>query len=220
MTSVFSKNHAGTTAMAKGEDVINEINALLSEMKDAKETGQLGGKRENELVNQINTLLSDIKGTNISLSKDEVEELAMNGGKRKMKSKGKKSRSRSSSRSKAKKASKSSKSSKPTKTKSKSRSRSMKREEGEPQGEKKKRAMNPYMEKLIGLKRFIVTKIDKGEVNNVGAFSSAASDLLKENDVDLEKAKKNFEIDPFMKVYNVKKVAIEKKRAEKKAMKV
>ncbi len=208
--SVFSKNHS--TAVSKGENVINEINALLSEMKVAKETGQLGGAQEDKLVSEINTLLSDMKGVKVSLTNDQVADLAMNGGKKKAAKKVAKNKTKTKSK---------------TKTGSRSKkSRSMKREEGEskeakPEGkDKKKRGLNPYMEKLFALRKYIMEELaGKEELKNVGALSGAASDLLKENDVDLAKAKKNFERVAFMKVYQTRKEAIEKKRADKKAMK-
>jgi hypothetical protein len=207
--SVFSKKHANS--MAKGEDVINEINALLSEMRDAKESGQQGGNKEDHLVSEINTLLSDIKGTTVSLSKSQVENLAMQGGKKKSKSKtekAEKSKTRTKSRSRSRSRGKSGKS-----------GRSMKREEGEAPS-KKKRELNPYMKKLIALKEFIMKEIgDKEELNYI-VMSSAASVLLKDNDVDLEKAKKNFDSVAFMKIYKVKKEEMAKKKAEKKANKV
>ena len=83
-----------------------------------------------------------------------------------------------------------------------------------------KRELNPFMKDLINLKAFIKTKVDDPKtLNNVGAMSSAASTLLKNNDRDLDKAKKNFKATAFMRDYNVAKTKIEKNRAEKQALK-
>ena len=106
--------------------------------------------------------------------------------------------------------------SKVSKSKSKSRGRKIKREEGE----KPKRKMNPFMANLTVLRRHIMDKLgDELKPMNVGAMSSAASVLLKANDVDAEKAKKNFNKAEFMKDYNAAKKRIEAKKAAKKAAK-
>lgn len=69
----------------------------------------------------------------------------------------------------------------------------------------------------LKLKAFIKENIDDPKkINNVGAMSSAAAKLLKDNDRDLEKAKKNFNKSSFMRDYNEAKDKIEKRREEKK----
>jgi hypothetical protein len=92
----------------------------------------------------------------------------------------------------------------------------MKREEGD----KKKRAPNDYMVKLIALKAYIKNKLSNENLNNVGAMSKAAAKVLGDNDRDVEKAKKNFDVSSFMKDYNSAKKDIENNRAAKKANKV
>jgi len=89
----------------------------------------------------------------------------------------------------------------------------MKREEGE------KRKPNKFFADSIVLKAFIKNKIPNENLNSVGAMSKVAAKLLKDNDGDLEKAKKALNPTSFMKDYNSAKRDIDAKRAAKSAAK-
>ena len=129
MSSVFAKktDHNNTSAL------VSEINALLSEMRRAKESGKTQKGGNNNLVSDINNLLSELGGEDSNLTEAEVFDLAMKGGakkskkskgkKGKSKSKGKKGKSKSKSKSKGKKGKSKSKS----KTKSQSRPKKAKK---------------------------------------------------------------------------------------------
>jgi hypothetical protein len=146
---------------------------------------------------------------------------------KKTKSKAKKTKSKA-KKTKTKSKSKTRKTSRKTvkKTKSKSRSKSktrgrkMKRDEGKP-----KRKMNNYMIASNDIKKWIKGQVgDARGKENVGATTSAVSQMIKkhhaEKVVDPVKAvsdvKKAFSKSEFMKLYNAAVKRITEKRAEKK----
>lgn len=228
--------------VSKKDHIISEINSLLSKLKNDDvnlsenqliELAMKGGSRSKKNTrskaerHSENESESTPKGRSVGRPKNKSKGKSKSKGKTKSKSKGKtksKSKGKSKSKSKGKSKSKSKSKSKGRtqnrlqKSKSKSNKRMKRTEEhieSAASGEKKKRPMNKFMKDSLDLKKYIKTKIDEKKINNVGAMSSAAAKLLKDNDKDLEKAKKNFNAETFMDDYN----AAVKKQAEKKAQK-
>lgn len=108
-------------------ELVNEINNLLSELRSRPAASQKGGNRD--IVSEVNNLLSEIRGVQSNLSENEVMDLAMKGGAKKSKkssSKTVKKAKKSKSASKPKAASKTVKKAakKTTKSKSKSKTKS------------------------------------------------------------------------------------------------
>ena len=124
-----------------------------------------------------------------------------------------KAKSKSKSRSKSRKATPKRAAPKRAARKSKSKSRSKSRKQSRP--------MNPFMQNLVDLRRWIMETVPRDEFApmNVGAMSSAASNLLKANDVDAEKAKKAFDKAAFMTDYKAAVKRINAKKEAKKAAK-
>lgn len=81
------------------------------------------------------------------------------------------------------------------------------------------RAPNPYMVAANDFKKWIKTQVDPTSVNNFVALSKVVAPLLKEVNLDVEKAKKNFNKGSFMKEYKKADDAIKAKRAAKKESK-
>ena len=208
----------GKKSKSKSKSKGQKKTASKSKSKAKKSKSKGKGKKKTASKSKAKKSKSKSKGKRKTASKSK--------GKRKTASKSKARKTKSKSKSKGKKKAvakrstaskrKTASKSKASKSKSKSRGRKMKREEGE----KPKRKMNPFMANLTVLRRHIMDKLgDELKPMNVGAMSSAASVLLKANDVDAEKAKKNFNKAEFMKDYNAAKKRIEAKKAAKKAAK-
>jgi len=78
------------------------------------------------------------------------------------------------------------------------------------------RELNPAMRASIDLKAYIKEMVgEKQKLNNVAAMSKVAWKILKENDTDLEKSKKAFNIDSFLKDYDEAVKEVEKNREAK-----
>ena len=79
-------------------------------------------------------------------------------------------------------------------------------------------AKGQYMKDASELKTFIKGKLPKEDLNYI-AMSKPVAKMLKDNNNDVDKAKKNFDSGNFMKEYNAAKKEIDAKKQAKKANK-
>lgn len=213
--SVFSKTDNNNTS-----NLVGEINSMLSEMRKEKDNNNLTGGSSKSLVTEVNNLLSQIRGTKTNLTEDEVHDLAdlQQGGAKKKGAKKAKSKSKSKGK-KVKKAKSKSKSKSKAKAKAKSKSKSkskgkMSRSRVQAEGDKKPKGQ--YMKDAGELKTFIMGQLPKEKLSYI-AMSKPVSALLKENNNDVAKAKKNFDAGEFMKQYNASKKQMDANKEAKKA---
>jgi len=221
--SVFAKNDNSDDL--KTEQLVSEINSLLEKMKVPPAT-QTGGTTN--IISDINHLLSEYNGTNANYNQEELESMELLGGAAKKKktvakTRGSKSKSKAASKSKSKKGegkkvtrvkkekvARVSKKGKVARVSKKTKSKSMEKP-------KMKRELNPAMRASIDLKAFIKEKVGATRnLNNVAAMSKVAWKILKENSTDLEKSKKAFKVESFLKDYDAAVKEVERNRAEKK----
>jgi len=92
----------------------------------------------------------------------------------------------------------------------------LKRAEGEG---KPKRKPNEAFANNVALQAYIKKQLPNETINNVGALAKVSWPLLKENNKNLEQAKKAFDPTSFMKAYNAAKKQQEANKAAKKAAK-
>ena len=241
--TVFSKKVNNNNT----ENLVQQINQLLSELGGSKEQAQSGGSVANRnLVAEVNNLLSEIRGTQTNLSESEVMDLAaQRGGKRKRgrKTKSKKSKKskRKRSRSKSKKT-KSKRSRKGRKAK-RSSSRSQQRSRRRKTVAKSKKTKSASSVKKVRKQRKTKSKSKRSRSRGAGnsfiadltklkafikaklpnedlnhiVMSTPASKLLKDNNRDVEQSKKSFNATSFMREYAAAKKTSDAKKAAKKA---
>lgn len=223
--SVFAKNDNSDDL--KTEQLVSEINTLLEKMKAPTAT-QTGGTTN--IVSDINHLLSEYNGTLANYSQEQLESMELLGGAAKKKKTVAKTRvSKSKSKAKSKSKSQKGEAKKVTKTKKEKVSKVSKKEKvarvskktkSKSVEKKMKRELNPAMRASIDLKAFIKEKVGaKQNLNNVAAMSKVAWKILKENNTDLEKSKKAFKVDSFLKDYDAAVKEVERNRAAKKQAK-
>ena len=228
--SVFSKkSNPELESSTTTAQLMKDITKLLDEIKS-----QTGGNNSNAL-SELNHLLSELKGSDRHMSRAQLLDYAMKGGavdKKSKKVKSKKAGSKNRSKSKKEPDVKKEKNSKKSKSKSKSLSkskRSMKRAEsnrsmGMPNSEtdkteKKKKVPHKSFLDMIALKAFIKSKLPNETLNNMGALSTVVAKLMRDNDKDLDKAKKTFNSSSFLKDYAKADAEGKAKKAAKKASK-
>jgi len=87
-------------------------------------------------------------------------------------------------------------------------------------GGKKKREPSKYIVDITKLKAYIKSKLPNENLNSMGPLAKVSTKLWKDNDEDLEKAKKNLNPDKFLKEYKDAKKESDAKKEAKKANKV
>lgn len=223
LSELRKTNQSGSSSSQQGgnTNIVSEVNNLLTELQGT--VSNLSADEVMDLAMKGGAKRGKKKSKSKSKSKSKPQQTKKSKSKsksKKPKSKGKsksKSKSRSQERSKKSKKGKSkskSKSKPKSKSKSKSKKRSIKREEVAAEAPKRKE--NRFIIDLTALKAYIKSQLPNEDLRNMGAMTKVSAKLLKDNDRDVEKAKKAFKAAPFLKEYAEAKKESDAKKAAKK----